>query len=144
VFLEISKQIWCAWNEKCWVLLNIFILILDSFVQRWFDLDSGATTLETVSQLRQSTLWKSVMLCVTNELFSVVAPLLPVCWTITFQMIFLAKYKPQFGFVVVQKRINTRIFSRQSRGIQNPGPGTVVDHTITNRNVYDFFLVIVL
>ncbi len=48
---------------------NIFILILDSFVQRWFDLDSGATTLETVSQLRQSTLWKSVMLCVTNELF---------------------------------------------------------------------------
>jgi len=34
------------------------------------------------------------------------------------------------AFVVVQKRINTRIFSMLN-GVSNPPPGTVVDHTIT-------------
>uniref|UniRef100_A0A0A9YSH4 Protein piwi n=1 Tax=Lygus hesperus TaxID=30085 RepID=A0A0A9YSH4_LYGHE len=40
-------------------------------------------------------------------------------------------------FIVVSKRINTRIFYQAN----NPPPGTVVDSTITLPNMYDFFLV---
>ncbi|KAF5284570.1 hypothetical protein FQR65_LT02396 [Abscondita terminalis] len=44
--------------------------------------------------------------------------------------------------VVVQKRINTRIFLKKSTdNFENPMPGCVLDHTITRRNWYDFFLV---
>ena len=50
-------------------------------------------------------------------------------------------YSPSFGFVVVQKRINTRIFARGSKAPENPPPGTVLDHTVTKRDWYDFFLV---
>lgn len=42
-----------------------------------------------------------------------------------------------FTFVVVCKRINTRIF----KDSQNPNPGTVVDDVITLPERYDFFLV---
>ena len=49
----------------------------------------------------------------------------------------------QFIVAVVQKKINTRIFARTSSGggLENPAPGTVVDHHITRRNWFDFFLV---
>ena len=52
-------------------------------------------------------------------------------------------YRPGFAFVVVQKRINTRIVSvvRGGRGFENPPPGTLVDHTITRYKYKDFFLV---
>lgn len=76
-------------------------------------------------------------------------------------------YKPQLSVIVVQKRINTRLFvgdvSRQcdylsrcvvsiqfdfydfcdfQRGrLENPAAGTVIDSCITRRNYYDFFLV---
>ncbi|KAL3877253.1 hypothetical protein ACJMK2_034986 [Sinanodonta woodiana] len=50
-------------------------------------------------------------------------------------------YNPTMAVVIVQKRINTRIFLKTSREMQNPPPGTVVDHTITRREWYDFFLV---
>jgi len=40
-------------------------------------------------------------------------------------------------FVVVKKRIRTRLFS----GGRNPVPGTIVDTVVTNPNWYDFFLV---
>jgi len=50
-------------------------------------------------------------------------------------------YSPSFGFIVVQKRINTRIFARGSKAPENPPPGTVLDHTVTKRDWYDFFLV---
>lgn len=43
----------------------------------------------------------------------------------------------QFTFVVVCKRINTRIF----KGFENPAPGTIVDDVITLPERYDFFLV---
>lgn len=43
----------------------------------------------------------------------------------------------QFTFVIVCKRINTRIF----KGFENPAPGTVVDDVITLPERYDFFLV---
>ncbi|GLV39996.1 Argonaute 3 [Carabus blaptoides fortunei] len=42
-------------------------------------------------------------------------------------------------YIVVQKRINTRIFMKQNE--ENPPPGSIVDTTIMKRNFYDFFLV---
>jgi aubergine-like protein len=50
-------------------------------------------------------------------------------------------YQPSFGFIVVQKRINTRIFAIGGKTPDNPAPGTVLDHTVTKRDWYDFFLV---
>lgn len=65
-------------------------------------------------------------------------------------------------FIVVQKRINTRLFSVVGRGktwikntiiffmiwqfslldkVENPPPGTVLDNTITRKYLADFFLV---
>ncbi|CAK1555842.1 unnamed protein product [Leptosia nina] len=51
-------------------------------------------------------------------------------------------YQPKITYVVVQKRINTRIFLKGFQGdFENPPPGTVVDHHITKRDWYDFLLV---
>ncbi|XP_060528061.1 piwi-like protein Ago3 isoform X2 [Cylas formicarius] len=45
-------------------------------------------------------------------------------------------------FVVVQKRINTRMFSFDRNGEpENPPPGTILDHTVTRKYLYDFFMV---
>ncbi|XP_034669436.1 protein argonaute-3 [Drosophila subobscura] len=44
-------------------------------------------------------------------------------------------------FIVVQKRINTRIFSESGNQFDNPLPGTLVDKHITRAHMYDFFLV---
>ncbi|XP_018573756.1 piwi-like protein Ago3 [Anoplophora glabripennis] len=44
-------------------------------------------------------------------------------------------------FIVVQKRINTRIFALGRESAENPPPGTVLDHTVTRRYMQDFFLV---
>ncbi|KAG4079836.1 hypothetical protein HA402_014967 [Bradysia odoriphaga] len=52
-----------------------------------------------------------------------------------------ADYKPQFTFIVVQKRINTRLFLAKGKGFDNPAPGCIIDHSITRRFLYDFFLV---
>ncbi len=44
--------------------------------------------------------------------------------------------------VIVSKRIITRLLERTgSGGVQNPPPGTVLDHTVTRRHWDDFFLV---
>ena len=54
-------------------------------------------------------------------------------------------YEPKLSVVIVQKRISTRLFqsigSNNRCSLENPSPGTVVDHTITRRNYYDFFLI---
>ncbi|XP_046554739.1 LOW QUALITY PROTEIN: piwi-like protein Ago3 [Haliotis rubra] len=51
-------------------------------------------------------------------------------------------YEPKLSVVVVQKRINTRLFYQTGPDrIDNPPPGSVMDHTITRRDWYDFFLV---
>ena len=42
---------------------------------------------------------------------------------------------------MVQKRINTRIFALGGKNPDNPAPGTVLDHTVTKRDWFDFFLV---
>lgn len=47
---------------------------------------------------------------------------------------FSSEYKPKLSIVVVQKRINQRIFGIEGRNLKNPPPGTVVDHTITRFN----------
>ena len=54
-------------------------------------------------------------------------------------------YNPSFVFVVVQKRINTRVLGAIRKGPNydyiNPPPGTVLDHTVTRYKYKDFFLV---
>nr|UJZ92584.1 piwi-like protein Ago3 [Scaphoideus titanus] len=51
-------------------------------------------------------------------------------------------YNPALAFIICQKRINTRIFLPVGRdNYENPPPGSVVDHTVTRRTLYDFFLV---
>lgn len=47
-------------------------------------------------------------------------------------------YKPSLTYVVVQKRINTRIFAKAGGGFENPPPGTIVDHAVTRRDWYEF------
>ncbi|XP_062594439.1 piwi-like protein 1 [Saccostrea cucullata] len=54
---------------------------------------------------------------------------------------FGGEYAPKLSVVIVQKRINARIFLKGDRGFDNPPPGTIVDHTITRRDKYDFFIV---
>lgn len=44
-------------------------------------------------------------------------------------------------YVIVQKRINTRLFSKGDGGLENPAPGSILDHTVTRKQFYDFFLV---
>ncbi|XP_076360622.1 piwi-like protein Ago3 [Tachypleus tridentatus] len=54
-------------------------------------------------------------------------------------------YEPTLSVLVVQKRINTRIFlslnGRGHKSLDNPPSGTILDHTVTQQNWYDFFLV---
>lgn len=50
-------------------------------------------------------------------------------------------YQPSLIVIVVQKRINTRLFLRKSSQLDNPLPGSVLDHTITRRQWFDFYLV---
>ncbi|XP_076749124.1 argonaute 3 [Xylocopa sonorina] len=50
-------------------------------------------------------------------------------------------YQPTLTVIIVQKRINTRLFERTHTGLNNPPPGTVVDSYITKPSLYDFFLV---
>ncbi|XP_077999596.1 piwi-like protein 2 [Glandiceps talaboti] len=50
-------------------------------------------------------------------------------------------YDPKLAVVVVQKRINTRIFAEYNGQFDNPRPGLVMDHTVTMNNWYDYFLV---
>ncbi|GFS54318.1 piwi-like protein 2 [Nephila pilipes] len=57
---------------------------------------------------------------------------------------FSQDYSPSLTIAVVQKRINTRMYSVVNQGnrttLDNPVPGTILDHTITHFE-YDFFLV---
>lgn len=53
-------------------------------------------------------------------------------------------YSPNFTYIVVQKRISTRIMAitnSKATNVDNPLPGTIIDHTITRYHFKDFFLV---
>uniref|UniRef100_A0A182K9L7 Uncharacterized protein n=1 Tax=Anopheles christyi TaxID=43041 RepID=A0A182K9L7_9DIPT len=54
-------------------------------------------------------------------------------------------YEPKITFIVVQKRIITRLFAMNrggcDEGQSNAPPGTVLDNTVTRRYMFDFFLV---
>lgn len=43
-------------------------------------------------------------------------------------------YEPKLVFIVVQKRINTTLYSCGSNSFGTAPPGTVLDHTLTHRN----------
>ncbi|XP_053601023.1 piwi-like protein Siwi isoform X2 [Plodia interpunctella] len=47
----------------------------------------------------------------------------------------------KMAFIIVSKRINTRIFLDNGRGGDNPRPGTVIDDVVTLPERYDFYLV---
>uniref|UniRef100_A0A2A4IUY8 Piwi domain-containing protein n=1 Tax=Heliothis virescens TaxID=7102 RepID=A0A2A4IUY8_HELVI len=55
--------------------------------------------------------------------------------------LFEGEYKPLITYIVVQKRINTRIFMKCGNSLENPNPGTIVDHGVTRRDWYDFLIV---
>ncbi|KAJ8366982.1 hypothetical protein AAFF_G00334210 [Aldrovandia affinis] len=49
-------------------------------------------------------------------------------------------YEPKLAFIVVQKRISTTLYSCSDNRFGTPPPGTVLDHTVTNREWVDFYL----
>jgi len=48
---------------------------------------------------------------------------------------------PKLAFIIVTKRVNARFFGRDSRGYNNPIPGTIIDSAVTRLRRYDFYLV---
>ncbi|KAL0271382.1 UNVERIFIED_CONTAM: hypothetical protein PYX00_008486 [Menopon gallinae] len=53
-------------------------------------------------------------------------------------------YKPKFSFVIVQKRISTKFYQfdpKDARKVDNAMPGSLVDHTILKKSLFDFYLV---
>lgn len=44
--------------------------------------------------------------------------------------------KGKLCYIVVNKRINTRLMERTPKGFQNPRPGLVVDHMVTRPERY--------
>ncbi|XP_033476014.2 piwi-like protein 2 isoform X1 [Epinephelus lanceolatus] len=49
-------------------------------------------------------------------------------------------YEPKLVFIVVKKRISTTLYSWAASSVGTPPPGTVLDHTLTQRGWVDFFL----
>ncbi|KAM4746677.1 piwi-like protein 2 [Anableps anableps] len=49
-------------------------------------------------------------------------------------------YEPKLVFIVVQKRISTNLYSWASNSFDTPPPGTVLDHTLTQKDWVDFYL----
>uniref|UniRef100_A0AAQ6AHD4 Piwi domain-containing protein n=1 Tax=Amphiprion ocellaris TaxID=80972 RepID=A0AAQ6AHD4_AMPOC len=51
------------------------------------------------------------------------------------------KYEPKMVFIVVQKRISTALYSWAANSFGTPPPpGTVLDHTLTQKDWVDFYL----
>ncbi|KAM6931274.1 piwi-like protein 2 [Xenentodon cancila] len=49
-------------------------------------------------------------------------------------------YEPKLVFIIVQKRSSTTLYCRGSNSFGIPPPGTVLDHTLTERDWLDFYL----
>lgn len=43
--------------------------------------------------------------------------------------------------IIVKKRGCSRFFAKNSHQLFNPPPGTIIDHTITHQNWFDFYLI---
>uniref|UniRef100_A0A8C1F0U8 Piwi-like protein 2 n=1 Tax=Cyprinus carpio carpio TaxID=630221 RepID=A0A8C1F0U8_CYPCA len=52
----------------------------------------------------------------------------------------IPNYEPKLAFIVVQKRISTTLYSYGSHHFGTPSPGTVLDHTVTNRDCTDLYI----
>lgn len=51
-------------------------------------------------------------------------------------------YKPKLTFVVVKKRIDMKFFKLTGpSSMANPSPGSILDHTVVGRFLFDFYLV---
>jgi len=50
-------------------------------------------------------------------------------------------YKPRLCFIVVKKRIHTRLFDKTDGTLQNPPPGTIVDTDCVHKDWYDFYVI---
>ncbi|UJR37097.1 hypothetical protein I4U23_029801 [Adineta vaga] len=51
-------------------------------------------------------------------------------------------YQPKLAVVIVKKKGNARFFAKMgSTSMANPPPGTIIDHTVTNAEWYDFYLI---
>ncbi|XP_058864602.1 piwi-like protein 2 isoform X2 [Acipenser ruthenus] len=50
------------------------------------------------------------------------------------------RYEPKMAFIVVQKRISTTLYSCSGDRFGTPPPGTILDHTVTNKEWVDFYL----
>lgn len=46
-----------------------------------------------------------------------------------------------YRYINVSKRVNTRLFGGDVGAFKNPMPGTVIDTSITDRDIYEFFLI---
>jgi aubergine-like protein len=49
-------------------------------------------------------------------------------------MFFALAFSPKVGVIIVQKRINTRLFTGGA-SVQNPPPGVVVDSVVTRQEL---------
>ncbi|KAM9360170.1 piwi-like protein 2 [Symphorus nematophorus] len=49
-------------------------------------------------------------------------------------------YEPKLVFIVVKKRISTTLYSCTANNFGTPPPGTVLDHTLTQKDWVDFYL----
>ncbi|XP_060874625.1 piwi-like protein Siwi [Metopolophium dirhodum] len=54
---------------------------------------------------------------------------------------FYGEKKVGMAFIIVKKRISTRFFCSNPKNYQNPPPGTVIDNTVTDPTMYDFYLI---
>ena len=50
-------------------------------------------------------------------------------------------YQPEFTCVIVSKRINTRMYAKKGKLLDNPMPGTILDTGVTKGFYKDFYLV---
>lgn len=46
-------------------------------------------------------------------------------------------------FIMVNKKIKTKLIADMNSRVMNPRPGLMLDHTITSANEFDFFIVCV-
>ena len=54
---------------------------------------------------------------------------------------FLKDYKPKLCFIIVNKKIELKFFENNNNsGFDNPRGGTVIDTTVVNPNIYEFYI----